>query len=227
MVIDPDEQATTIGYDLWAPSYDDGDPSTCLDEPFLLEQLRPFPACRILDLGCGTGRYLRRLASGLYRVTAMDVSRGMLARAQRGSGRRRDTRWLQASVTALPFRPGSFDRIMSGLVIDHVQTPAELFGGIASVLAPDGRAVVVGVHPDMQRLTGADIDVETDRGAAHIHGHIHEVGELVTAAEGAGLKIDAIKEPLVTAAMIDRRPAWKRRLDCPALVLLALVQGRP
>jgi SAM-dependent methyltransferase len=59
------------GYDRWAPRYDDRDPSTSQDESFLLEQLKPFPGCRILDLGCGTGRYLRRLMPGWYRVTAV------------------------------------------------------------------------------------------------------------------------------------------------------------
>jgi len=220
-----DERATTTGYDLWAPSYDDGDPSTWLDEPFLLEQLRPFPGCRILDLGCGTGRYLRRLKPGLYRVTALDLSRGMLTRARQDTDSRADMWWLQSSATSLPFQPDSFDRVMSGLVIDHVTALERFFRQIAEVLASNGRAVVAGVHPDMQRLTGADIDVTTDDGGARIRGHVHEVANIVAAAEQAGLRIDAVEEPPVTPAMVERRPLWARKLGCPALLLLALAQG--
>ncbi len=216
-----DEQATSAGYDCWAPLYDDRDPSTWLDEPFLLQHLRLFPGCRLLDLGCGTGRYLRRLPSGCYRVTAVDLSRGMLARARQDTGSR-EIRWLQASVTCLPFQPRSFDRVMSGLVIDHVPSLDRFFGGINTVLAPDGRAVVAGVHPDMQRLTGSDIEVQGGRGATRISGHIHEVAALVAAAEAAQLTVEVREEPVVTAAMVEERPAWKRKLDCPALVLLAL-----
>jgi hypothetical protein len=47
------EERTTTGYDRWAPSYDDGDPTTWLDEPFVVRHLRPFPGCRILDMGAG------------------------------------------------------------------------------------------------------------------------------------------------------------------------------
>lgn len=222
-VADDGERATSRGYDLWAPLYDDGDPSTWLDEPFLLERLNPFPGCRILDLGCGTGRYLRRLAPNLYRITAVDLSRGMLARARRATGDREAMCLLQASATSLPFRPGCFDRIMSGLVLDHVATPEELFRQMAAVLAPNGRVVVAGVHPDMQRLTGADIAVASDEGVARIRGRIHEVAELIQAARRAHFKVEALHEPCVTSAMVQRRPAWKRRLGCPALVLLALV----
>lgn len=42
-------------YDEWAEHYDDEDPSTLLDQPFLLSMLQPFEGCRMLDLGCGTG----------------------------------------------------------------------------------------------------------------------------------------------------------------------------
>jgi ubiquinone/menaquinone biosynthesis C-methylase UbiE len=221
-----DESATATGYDHWASSYDDEDPSTWLDEPFLLEQLKPFPGCRLLDLGCGTGRYLRQLTPrlSLYRVTAVDLSRGMLARAGQDIDKSIPIQFLQASATCLPFQPCSFDRIMSGLVIDHVASPDQLFREIAAVLGKAGRAVVAGVHPDMQRLTGADIDVAGNEGAVRIPGHIHEVADLVAAAKGAHLTADAIEEPCVTPAMVARRPAWECKLGCPALVLLALVK---
>ena len=186
MATEADERATATGYDRWAALYDDGDPSTWLDEPFLLEQLNPFPGCRILDLGCGTGRYLRQLTQDLYRITAVDLSRGMLARARRHTDKRIDVSFLQASVTCLPFQPCSFDRIMSGLVIDHIASPRGKwpFDQMATMLTKNGRAVVAAVHPDMQRITGADIDVASDEGAVHIPGHIHEVGELVAAVPG-------------------------------------------
>ena len=225
MTSDPDERTTATGYDLWAPLYDDADPSTWLDEPFLLEQLQPFPGCRILDLGCGTGRYLRLLPPGSYRVTAMDLSLGMLSRARAASGRI-DTAWVQGSATSLPFQVRSFDRIMSGLVLDHVASPGQLFRGIAGMLSPRGRAVVAGVHPEMQRVTGPDIDVANEQSVVRIHGHIHEVTELLAAVRQANLTVDAIEEPPVTRAMVERRPAWKRKLGCPALILLALESPR-
>jgi len=222
MATGADERGTGAGYDHWAATYDDHDPSTWLDEPFLLDHLKPFPGCRILDLGCGTGRYLRRLDPCLYRITAVDLSRGMLNRARRITESREAILWVQASVTCLPFQSCLFDRVMSGLVLDHIERPKRLFAQIAAVLKPLGRAIVTAVHPDMQRLTGADIELVDTKGSLRITGHIHEVRDLIVATQDANLTVERIEEPVVTDAMVTRRSDWRRKLGCPALVLLVL-----
>jgi ubiquinone/menaquinone biosynthesis C-methylase UbiE len=220
-----EESATAAGYDQWAASYDDSDPSTWLDEPFLLEHLKPFPACRILDMGCGTGRYLRRLTPSTYRITGIDRSRNMLSRARQTIGNRKDISLVHASVTCLPFHPHSFDRIMSGLVIDHVVSAEQFFMHLSDVLVPGGRAVVAAVHPDMQRMTGSDIDVRRDaEKVVRIHGHVHEVTHLLSAARDAGMTVLTIEEPRVTSAMLEHRPDWKDKIGCRALLLLALLK---
>jgi ubiquinone/menaquinone biosynthesis C-methylase UbiE len=217
------EQATAQGYDRWAPFYDDTDPTTWVDEPFLLEHLRPFPGCLILDLGCGTGRYLKLLRTATYRIVGMDLSDKMLARARQRITGRANVHLIQASASALPFRASSFDRVMSGLVIDHVASAERLFAGIAAVLTPNVNAVITAVHPHMQRLIGCEIEITaSDRNTIRIPGRLHEVDHLLAAARCAGLAIVAMDEPRVTAAMVEHRPAWSRKLGCPALLLLAL-----
>ena len=218
-----DEQATKEGYDRWAPSYDDRDPSTWLDEPFLLTHLQPFPGCRILDVGCGTGRYIRQLAPSAYRIIAIDLSRNMLARARQQTGGRTDVCLVQASGSLLPFQPGSFDRLMSGLVIDHMASVQGLISEMSAVLTIQGRAVLAAIHPEMQRLTGRDIDIRSrDTEAIHIPGHIHEVDQLLAAARDAAMTVVAMDEPLVTTAMVEQCPRWKNKIGRPALLLLAL-----
>lgn len=222
-----DERATEAGYDRWAASYDDNDPSTWLDEPFLLKHLQPFPGCRILDLGCGTGRYLRRLTPSAYRITGIDLSRNMLSRARRQAGARPDVCFVQASAGFLPFQPCSFDRIMSGLVIDHMASAAQLFREMSAVLTLQGKAVVAAVHPEMQRITGQDIDIRGGQEAPiHIPGHIHEVDRLLAAADDAGMTVVAMDEPRVTPAMLAHRPAWTSKIGRPALLLLALAKSK-
>jgi ubiquinone/menaquinone biosynthesis C-methylase UbiE len=218
-----DEEATAEGYDRWAASYDDSDPSTWLDEPFLLTHLRPFPGCRILDLGCGTGRYLRRLISSAYRIIGVDLSRNMLARTRGELASGMDALLVQASATALPFRPASFDRIMSGLVVDHVASVQRLFLEVAAVLRSGGNAVIASVHPEMQRITGSDIEISR-HDSLRIPGHVHEVDDLLAAVRKAGLAVTAVEEPPVTAAMVAHRPDWKRKVGRPALLLLELAK---
>ena len=220
-----EERATASGYDEWAPSYDDRDPSTWLDEPFLLEHLKPFSNCRVLDMGCGTGRYLRRLPPSAYRITGVDLSKNMLSRARQTLGNRRDIAYAQASVTCLPFHPRSFDRIMSGLVIDHVGSVEQFFMQLSNVLVAGGRAVVAAVHPDIQRITGSHIEIQsTENRFVQIQGHIHEVRHLLAAAHAAGLTVAVTDEPAVTSAMVEYRPDWNKKLGCRALLLLALVK---
>jgi 2-polyprenyl-3-methyl-5-hydroxy-6-metoxy-1,4-benzoquinol methylase len=111
---------------------------------------------------------------------------------------------------------------MSGLVLDHIERPEHLFEQIAAVLKPKGRAVVAAVHPDMQRLTGADIALASADGSIRISGHLHEVRDLVAAAQNTKLTVECIEEPVVTKAMVIRRSDWRHKLGCPALLLLAL-----
>jgi malonyl-CoA O-methyltransferase len=105
----------------------------------------------------------------------------MLCRARWQTERREEISWVQASATDLPFQSGLFDRVMSGLVLDHIEKSEHLFEQIAAVLKPQGRAVVTAVHPDMQRLTGADIQLASLNGSVRISGHLHEVRNLIVA----------------------------------------------
>ncbi len=69
----------------------------------------------ILEVGCGTGLILERIASFARRAEGVDLSDGMLALArQRGLSVR------QGSATALPFDDQSFDLTCSFKVLAHV-----------------------------------------------------------------------------------------------------------
>ena len=227
MASSKDERAAAAGYDRWAGFYDDNDPSTALDEPFLLKHLSPFAGCRILDLGCGTGRYLRQLTTSACRIVGVDLSRNMLARARQQLGSRRDVCLVQASANCLPFQSASFDRIMSGLVVDHLHSAEQFFREMSRILMAHGQAIVAAVHPHMQHLTGSDLDIRTAHGEPiQIPGHVHEVEHLLAAAHDAGMTVVAMEEPRVTASMLEQRPDWNRKLDRAALLLLALAKTK-
>ncbi|MCW5797094.1 MAG: methyltransferase domain-containing protein [Nitrospira sp.] len=216
--------STQSAYDEWAEHYDDEDPTVLLDEPFLQSMLQPFAGCRILDLGCGTGRYLR-LASRDAAVVGLDLSRNMLARARRQTSPRIGVQWVQGSVERMPFGSQIFDRIVSGLVLDHVGDLTAFFLGIAAALRPGGRAIVTAVHPEMQRKTGPTVRFTAAGREYRTEGTIHEKADILTAVQQAGLSIDQIEEPPVTEPLIARREVWRDRLGCPALLLLALTRG--
>src|SRR5262249_50954347 len=61
---------------------------------------QPAPGGDILDIGCGTGRHAVELAKRGYMVTGVDISRGVLAEADRAA-REQDVEveWIQADAT--------------------------------------------------------------------------------------------------------------------------------
>lgn len=98
------------------------------------------PACigrDVLEVGCGTGRLLGRIAPLARSAVGADLSAGMLAAAVE-----RGLCCLQADATHLPFADASFDTVYSFKVLAHVRQIEHAMAEIARVLRPGGRAYV-------------------------------------------------------------------------------------
>jgi SAM-dependent methyltransferase len=111
------------------------------DDPRLLaivERLSPLAGRRILDLGCGKGRFARSLSERGAQVIGLDVSAGMLALA---AGLLR----VRASARLLPFGPASFDAALAVEVFEHLAPQAldHVCSEVLRVLRPGGTFVVV------------------------------------------------------------------------------------
>lgn len=107
------------------------------------------PGDRVLDACCGTGDLaLASLRAG-GRVTGLDFSERMLARARRKSS---EVEWVQGDALALPFDDDSFDAATVGFGVRNL---ADLQGGLAEmkrVLHPGGRVAVLEITQPSGRL---------------------------------------------------------------------------
>jgi 2-polyprenyl-6-hydroxyphenyl methylase/3-demethylubiquinone-9 3-methyltransferase len=104
----------------------------------VLEALGPLAGRRVLDLGCGKGRFARALSNQGARVVALDLAAGMLAQA-RGMDR------VRASAKRLPFGPRTFDAVVAVEVFEHLE-PVALEGTLDElrrVLRPGGLLAIV------------------------------------------------------------------------------------
>ncbi|MDB5353405.1 MAG: ubiG 3 [Planctomycetota bacterium] len=93
---------------------------------------------RILDLGCGKGRFARHLKRLGADVVGLDPSSGMLAFATGLDG-------VKASATRLPFASGRFDGVIAIEVLEHIsaQGCVDTLAEIVRVLRPGGRVAIV------------------------------------------------------------------------------------
>jgi SAM-dependent methyltransferase len=106
----------------------------------LVEAVRISPGERVLDLASGTGEVAVRAARAGGRVTAIDITDAMLAKARaRAVEEGVEIQFDRGDVEYLPYENGCFDVLVSnfGLIFapDHANVAAEL----ARVACPGGR----------------------------------------------------------------------------------------
>ncbi len=90
-----------------------------LDEEYILPFVRSEPAQRVLDVGCGIGRTVRRLLDEGFAAYGVDLP--CLARFWRERGVSPDRVFI-SDATKLPFADDYFDTVISLGVIEHIGT---------------------------------------------------------------------------------------------------------
>jgi ubiquinone/menaquinone biosynthesis C-methylase UbiE len=99
------------------------------------------PGLNVLDVGCGTGDFLRLLAPIVSPGAAVgvDLSETMIVEARQRSAENVDNLSFQVgSVLELPFPAASFDRILATQLLLHVPDPPKALIEMKRVLAPSG-----------------------------------------------------------------------------------------
>ncbi|MGD8863073.1 MAG: methyltransferase domain-containing protein [Myxococcales bacterium] len=106
------------------------------------EQLKPGHA--VLEVGCGTGHWVSRMAALGARATGLDPSAGMLSRARRPGD---SATFVGGRAEALPFDAARFDCVFVINAMHHFDDRAAFVREAHRVLAPVGRLIVMGLDP--------------------------------------------------------------------------------
>ena len=93
---------------------------------------------RVLDAGCGTGRFTAALERRAARLAGVDLDPAMLTVA----GRRVRAPLLGADAGELPFRDEAFDVTIAVTVCEFAASPAALVAELARVTRPGGRVMI-------------------------------------------------------------------------------------
>lgn len=126
-------------YDAFSESYDDKRHEgyhKLIDDQAAELVRRVGEGKEVLEVGCGTGLVLERVASFARRAEGVDLSPGMLAKA-----RARGLTVQEASATDLPFEDASFDVAYSFKVLAHVPEIDRALAEMARVVRPGGYLV--------------------------------------------------------------------------------------
>lgn len=110
---------------------------------------------RVLDVGCGTGTFLRELADSHLGVRVLGIERDarQLEAARLHPHARAEVR--EGDAYHLPLRAdewGTFDVAWARFVLEHVDDPARVVAQMARAVKPGGRIVLCDDDHDLLRL---------------------------------------------------------------------------
>jgi len=119
-------------------------------------QMRVSPAS-ILELGCGTGRVLMRLAANAGSAVGLDSSPQMLEVARRKSTGLNNVRWIEGDMRAFDLGEEFGLVLIPGHAFQHLNTVDDQLRCLQCVrrhLLPNGRLLVHVDHQDITWLAG-------------------------------------------------------------------------
>jgi SAM-dependent methyltransferase len=104
----------------------------------------PAGARRALDVGCGEGLLVRRLADRVEEVTGIDRDPDMIALARERSADRPGVNYVLGDFLTWPFEPASFDLVTAVASTHHMDFAAAL-GRAGELARPGGTVAIIGL----------------------------------------------------------------------------------
>jgi ubiquinone/menaquinone biosynthesis C-methylase UbiE len=154
-------------FDRWAPSYDWLFPSVFYQaiHKRLLEYVELPQKPNVLDLGCGTGRLLNRLALNFPELqgTGFDLSPQMLRQARRENRHRPRLIYIEGKAESLPFGDCQFDAVFNTISFLHYPEPKLVLAEVRRVLKTGGHFYLVDftaqkdIEPPLMKSTSGGI----------------------------------------------------------------------
>jgi SAM-dependent methyltransferase len=191
--------------------------------PALLELL-PAPGRRTLDLACGEGRVSRVLAGRGHAVVGVEGSPALAAAAREAAP---GIEVLDGDAAALPLPDGAVDLIVCSMALLNFDDMDAAVHEAARVLEPGGRLCFSTVHPWNSLKDAPDYFAEHTYAETRRRGELtmtftdrhRPLSALSRAFEGAGLLVEALREPVPDAAHIAEHPTVERWTRRPAFLL--------
>lgn len=180
---------TTQAYHRMAPRYDSRW-HRYMEEVFdrALRYMEGQDPLGVLDVGCGTGEFFRRLRARFPEafLVGVDPAAGMIEAARRKFGSDSQVSFQCVPAEALTFREGQFDGVISLNAFHCFRDTQTAVGEMARVLRPGGRFLVVDWCRDAWVCRLFD---RWCRWFDPAHARMYTAGELRRMAESQGIRV--------------------------------------
>jgi SAM-dependent methyltransferase len=197
--------------------------------PQLLGLLAPERGRTYLDLGCGNGRMMRKVAATGARVVGCDLNVALLRQAKAPV--------VKAVLPDLSWvRSRSLDGAYLGLVLEHLADEGALFQAASQAVRQGGVLALVINHPIWTAPGSSPIEQEGGEvlwrpGRYFGRGHSDEpagrqkvrfyhrtVATLLTSAAIAGWDLQRVEEAGISPAAVARTPAYVGQEEIPRVL---------
>ncbi len=215
------------GYRLWAATYDlCPNPLLALEERHLMPLLPPLSGKLVLDLACGTGRWLRQLLTlGARAGVGVDSCAAMLQRAALKPALA--GRVTRANCIRLPFLSAVFDFAICSFALSHFDDLDVISRELSLTMKPGAELVLSDVHPEAYSR-GWRTGFRYGRTALEIQQLEHSVDEVVETFAAAGFECCELRSerlgeperPLFLAT--GKEPFFSSACEIPALLIARL-----
>jgi cytosine/adenosine deaminase-related metal-dependent hydrolase/ubiquinone/menaquinone biosynthesis C-methylase UbiE len=182
-------------FDRWARVYDaQSNPLLSLEMRKAVPLLPLISGTHVLDIGCGTGRWLTRLEIlAPASLTGVDCSLTMLERARLKVC---PTAKLEhADGSALPSKDESQDFVMASFLISYIKDLRRFARECARILRSDGQMLISDMHPATAAERAWTRSFHVDGERVDIEAHSQTLEEVVGVFQQNGFDVQVLLEP--------------------------------
>jgi len=182
-------------FDAVAEVYDtQANPLLALEQRILGPRIGNVRGLDVIDVGCGTGRWLQRLADCSARsLLGVDISSEMLLVAAGKQIKGCDLRL--GNCTALPVEEATADLVLSSFVLSYVADLETFAREIYRVARPGATVFVADMHPETEAACDWKRSFQARGSETRIRGWGWSLEQITQALQVGGFKLLSLSEP--------------------------------